>query len=80
MSVVNRVPGRVDSGQTAGHAARLETVPRSESIMRWLLMTVCLASTLTAVGQAFPAADDTATPSELPDRYAQAVLRVEGML
>ena len=79
MSVGNRVPGRVDSGQTAGHAARLETVPRSDSIMRWLLLTACLASTLIGVGQAFPAVDDVAGPSELPDRYAQVGLRVEGM-
>ncbi|MDP7275101.1 MAG: hypothetical protein QF363_06445 [Planctomycetaceae bacterium] len=48
--------------------------------MRWLLMTVCLASTLIGVGQAFPAGDDAAEPSQLPDRYAQVVLRVEGML
>lgn len=79
-NVVNRVADEVDSNEVVGHTARLKTAAGSESTMRWLIITVCLASSLTGISQAFPGGDDTVKPPKLPDHYAEVVLQVEGML
>jgi len=79
-NVVNRVADEVDSNEVVGHTARLKTAAGSESVMRWLIITVCLASSLIGVSQAFPGGDDTVKPPRLPDHYAEVVLQVEGML
>ena len=78
--MVHRVTDGVDSNEAVGHTARLKTAAGSESTMRWLIITVCLAGSLAGVSRAFPGGDDTVQPPRLPDHYAEVVLQVEGML